>query len=356
VAVSAEIVATQRVFPGIHGFPMSQRPLLHTRELGRAVQVIHDLVEPFHFSWDRTPAHADIRITGVVLEKLKLFGVYHGAPVLVQSGMLQSHYIVVPLQGDVVGTINSARIRAIPGEALMYPAGTCLHAHWSEHCVALVLAIAREELGLAARRYLATASSSPSLMPKLDLSAGAGRSFANVLGCLCAENDNARDGNPAPGVKTGLQDLLLSSLVSMNSQLWQQGLEHASTRRRRTGVARAIEYIERNVHRAVGIGELSRIACLSSRSLQMGFAECFDIGPMTYSRRVRLSRAREELTTSDPREVQVSDLVARWGFPSASAFTRLYRQSFGELPSQTLKEVRRSLHRNAAKSPQPGRC
>ena len=320
------------------------------------MQVIHELVEPFHFSWDRTPAQADIRITGVVLEKLKLFGVYHGAPVLVHSGVLLSHYIVVPLQGDVVGTINSAQIRAVPGEALMYPAGTCLHAHWSEHCVALVLAIAREELGLAARRYQPTASSSPSFMPKLDLSAGAGRSFANVLGCLCAENDNARDGIPAPGVKTGLQDLLLTSLVSMNAHLWQRGLENASTRRRRTGVARAVEHIERNVHRAVGIEELSRVACLSPRSLQMAFAECFDAGPMTYSRRVRLSRARQELTTSDPREVQVSDLVARWGFPSASAFTRLYRQNFGELPSQTLKAVRRSLHRDTTKAPQPGHC
>jgi len=350
VAVSAEIAATQRVFPGIHGFPMSQRLLLHTRELGRAVQVIHELVEPFHFLWDRTPAHADIRVTGVVLEKLKLFGVYHGAPVLVQSGVLQSHYIVVPLQGDVVGTINSAQIRAVPGEALLYPAGTRLHAHWSEHCVALVLAIAREALITAARRYLPADASSPALMPKLDLSTGAGRSFANLLGCLCAENDSARGGNPAPGVKAGLQDLLLTTLVCMNAHLWQPQLDQASTRRRRTGVARAVEHIERNTHRAVGIAELSRVACLSPRSLQMGFAECFEVGPMTYSRRVRLSRAREELTTADPRNVQISDLVAHWGFPSVSAFTRHYRQNFGELPSQTLREARRSLRRNAANS------
>lgn len=331
---------------------MSRRPLLHTREPIRAVQVIHELVEPFHFSWDQTPAHPDIRVTGVVLERLKLFGVYHGAPVLVHSGLLQSHYLVVPLQGDVIGTINSSRIRAVPGEALLYPAGTRLHAHWSEHCVALVMAIAREELLTAARRYLPTTASVPALMPKLDLSAGAGRSFANLLGCLCAESDRARDGNPAPGVKAGLQDLLLTSLVCMNAHLWQQRLEHASTRRRRTGVARAVEHIERNTHRAVGIAELSRIACLSARSLQMGFAECFEVGPMTYSRRVRLARAREDLTSADPRDVQVSDIVARWGFPSVSAFTRHYRQNFGELPSQTLKEARRSMRRNAVRSPQ----
>ena len=141
--------------------------------------------------------------------------------------------------------------------------------------------------------------------------------------------------------------LRICSLACMNAHLWQPRLKQATTRRRRSGVARAVEHIEKNSHRAVGIAELSRIACLSPRSLQMGFAECFEVGPMTYSRRVRLARAREELTTADPRDVQVSDFAAHWGFPSVSAFTRHYRQNFGELPSQTLKEARRSMRRNA---------
>jgi AraC-like DNA-binding protein len=336
------------MIPGINGFPMSHRPLVQTREASRAVQAIHGLVEPFRFSWIHSPPRADIRVTGVQLEKLKLFGVYHGAPVQVSSGPLLSHYIVVPLQGDVHGIILGRELHAMPGEALLYPAGSCLNARWSEHCVALVLAIARGDFLAAARRQVPALDGSPALLPKLALNSGPGRSFANVLGCLCAENDSVRDGDGSPGIRAGLQDLLLASLANMNAHLWPRGFERASSRRRRTGVARAVEYIETHAHRAVAPAELARVACLSLRSLQIGFAECFDVGPMTYSRRLRLKRARDELARSDPRDVQLANLAERWGFSSPGAFTRQYRQSFGELPSQTLKAARQTLRRKAA--------
>lgn len=335
--------ATAHLFPGISGFPMSHRPLVQTREPDRAVRMIRELVEPFRFSWIRTPPRADIRITGMQMESMNVFGVYHGAPVVVSSGPLHSHYIVVPIQGDVVGTIKAQEIRATPGEALAYPAGTCLHARWSEHCVALVLAIDKDVLTAAARRHGAGYMASPPLLPKLLLDRGAGRSFANLLGCLCAENDNVREGSVVPGIRDGLQDLLLAALVHMHAQVGACEFEHASSRRRRSGVARAVEYLQTHAHRAVPAAELARVACLSLRSLQIGFSECFKVGPMTYSRRLRLARARAELAAADPRDVQLSNLAARWGFTSSSAFTRLYRRSFGELPSETLKAARRSM-------------
>lgn len=327
-----------QAFPAIHGFPMSGRPLLHTRDLALAVPFIHDLVEPFQFLPDRA-AGADIRITGMFLEKMKLFGVNHGTPVLVRSTPLQSYYFVIPLRGTVVGTVNATELRAVPGEALVYAADHCLHAHWSADCMAMVLALPRAELELAARRYAPAAPPAPPLMPKLVLSQGPGRSFANLLACLSAECDGRRDGDGTATVREGLQDLLLASLVQMNAHLWPAGLERVSTRRRRAGVARALDYIHMNAHRTITTAELARAACLSLRALQTGFAECFGVGPMSYAKRYRLERARDELTAADHRDVAVSDLAMRWGFASAGTFTRLYRQQFGELPSQTLKQV-----------------
>jgi AraC-like DNA-binding protein len=330
----------QHVFPGVQGFPLSHRPLLHTRELPQAVQVIHELVEPFQLSWEWGQTGADIRITGASLERLKLFGVNHGAPIFVRSGPLQSHYIVLPVRGEVAGRVNSTDVRAVPGEALFYPADSCLHAHWSAQCLAMVLAISKEEFDSALYRYSPCAPPKPPLLPKLLLSSGAGRSFANLLGCLCAECDNHGDVPIVPWIREGLQELLLASLLHMNAHLWERGLfERASTRRRRTGVARAVDYIHANCARAVSAAELTRVACLSLRSLQIGFTECYGIGPMAYSKRLRLTRARENLATFDPRDVEIADIAARHGFHNASTFARLYRQQFGELPSETLRRV-----------------
>lgn len=342
--MTMNIAVGSELLPGISGFPMSHRPLLRTRDVDRAEKFIHELAEPFRFSWDRLPARSDVMLTGVQLEKVNVFGVYQSASVLIRSAPLRSHYIVVPLQGEVVGAGDEERVRTNSGEALLIPAGSCLNAHWSEHCVALVVAIRREEL-LAAARRLGAADPAPAAMRKLVLSSGPGRSFANVLGCLCAESDGAREGNAAPGIREGLQDLLLESLVGMNVARWPRGIERASSRRRRQGVARAVEYMESNAHRAVTSAELARVACLSLRSLQIAFAECFDVGPMTYLRRMRLVRARAELTSLDPRDVQLAGFAARWGFSSPSTFSRVYRRTFDELPSQTLKAARRSLRR-----------
>lgn len=327
----------QHVLPGIHGFPMSQRPLLHTRETTQAVRAIRQLVEPFRFTWGRQTATMDVQVTGAMLERVKIFGVRHGAPVLVSSNPLQSYYIILPLQGEVVGRIQDTNYRASAGEALVFPAGARLHAHWDLDCVAMVLSIAREELE-AEFRGLAAAPDRPLLPAKLLLRSGVGRSFLNILGCLCADCDLQQDGDSLPRIRQSLQQALLVSLLELNRETSSDALqiERASTRRRRAGVARAVDYLHQNAHRKVEVDELAKVAYLSLRSLQVGFLECFGMGPMSYGKRARLLKAREELLCTDRRDVNITDISARWGFACDNTFRRLYRQNFGELPSQTL--------------------
>jgi transcriptional regulator GlxA family with amidase domain len=57
---------------------------------------------------------------------------------------------------------------------------------------------------------------------------------------------------------------------------------------------------------------------------------------MTYSKRLRLMKARDELKGADPHDTNISDVSQRWGFDCCNTFSRLYRQTFGELPSYTL--------------------
>jgi AraC-like DNA-binding protein len=335
----------RHILPGIHGFPMSQLPLVHTTAANQAVSAIHKLVEPFSFEWRGEYQGADVHVTGAMLERVKIFGVCHGAPVLVRSSPLRSHYIVLPLQGEVTGTLHQSQFRAASGEALVFPAGGRLHAHWGEGCVAIVLAIAKAELDRE-MCAVSTVCDFPLLRPKLDLSGGAGRSFLNVLACLCADADLQRAGDSSSAVRRSLQQALLLALLQLNSAAWGAQtleLENASTRRRRGGVARAVDYLHVNLHRTVDATELCRIAYLSMRSLQIGFNECFDMGPMTYSKRLRLTKAREELRQADPRYIRIADVSKRWGFECCNTFSRQYRQTFGELPSCTLGRRHRAV-------------
>ncbi len=85
------------------------------------------------------------------------------------------------------------------------------------------------------------------------------------------------------------------------------------------------------------VGELAAHAHVSVRSLEEGFQRYLDTTPMSYLRRVRLTRAHAELALADPREQTVAAVARRWGFQHLGRFAQVYREQFGELPAQTLK-------------------
>jgi AraC-like DNA-binding protein len=59
---------------------------------------------------------------------------------------------------------------------------------------------------------------------------------------------------------------------------------------------------------------------------------------MEYLRNRRLDRAREELLDAVPVDgVTVTEVAYRWGFRHLSNFAVLYRQRWGESPSETLR-------------------
>jgi AraC-like DNA-binding protein len=59
---------------------------------------------------------------------------------------------------------------------------------------------------------------------------------------------------------------------------------------------------------------------------------------MSYVRRHRLERVREELLSLDPAAgVTVTDVALRHGFAHTGRFAAAYRERFGELPSATMR-------------------
>lgn len=74
----------------------------------------------------------------------------------------------------------------------------------------------------------------------------------------------------------------------------------------------------------------------SPRSIQLAFTQYARTTPLRYFRALKLQRVREVLlTASDDRRETIGDIAAAHGFSSWSRFTQLYRQQFGETPSQT---------------------
>lgn len=116
--------------------------------------------------------------------------------------------------------------------------------------------------------------------------------------------------------------------------------EPTATDRRDAGpstLRRAVAFIEANAELQLTVSDIARAAYVTPRALQLAFRRHLDTTPLSYLRRVRLARARDDLlaaTAGDGRTVTA--IAARWGFTS-SRFNQYYRAAYGEQPSRTLR-------------------
>jgi AraC-like DNA-binding protein len=100
---------------------------------------------------------------------------------------------------------------------------------------------------------------------------------------------------------------------------------------------RAVTFIHENARDDISLADIAKAARVSARAVQLTFRRHLDITPTEYLRRVRLEGAHRELQAASPAEETVTDVAYRWGFASPSRFTARYRDTYGVLPSQTLR-------------------
>lgn len=81
--------------------------------------------------------------------------------------------------------------------------------------------------------------------------------------------------------------------------------------------------------------ELALRLGVSRRTIQYACQDALGIRPMSYLRAVRLSGVRRDMRHAR----SVSEAATRWGFWHFGRFARDYRRMFGELPSETLKQM-----------------
>lgn len=101
---------------------------------------------------------------------------------------------------------------------------------------------------------------------------------------------------------------------------------------------RAIAFIEAHPDVDLALPDIARAACVTPRALQLAFRRRLDTTPMAYLRRIRLERARRDLSAAAPGDgTSVTTVAYRWGFSTPSRFSQHYRAAYGESPSQTLR-------------------
>jgi len=104
-------------------------------------------------------------------------------------------------------------------------------------------------------------------------------------------------------------------------------------------VIKARKIIEENVTNIYKITDLASSLDISGRMLQYSFQEQLGMTPKQYQQYLRLSAIRKELLSARYEKKNISEIIAKYGYFHPSSFTVVYKNFFGETPSQTLSKI-----------------
>ncbi|KAI7278308.1 hypothetical protein KC345_g6057 [Hortaea werneckii] len=105
-------------------------------------------------------------------------------------------------------------------------------------------------------------------------------------------------------------------------------------------ISRAIQLINRDYAKPLGIEELAKEANMSPSSLHKHFKKITAISPLQYQKAIRLQTARRLLLSEG---LEAADAGFQVGYESPSQFSREYVRMFGRPPMNDVKHLRSTL-------------
>ena len=106
--------------------------------------------------------------------------------------------------------------------------------------------------------------------------------------------------------------------------------------RERRQLSEIERWLEAHLEGSLTLGDLCRVAGVSRRTLHRLFVRYRGQSPMKHVAARRLARARRRLLESHPDD-SVTRVAIECGFPHLSRFAGLYRATYGERPSESLR-------------------
>lgn len=176
------------------------------------------------------------------------------------------------------------------------------------------------------------------LRPEIDLSTTSGQMIGNLAEVIAS---GMRNGGPLlqspialSHLTQGLADLVVRLVPHRLSQFLEKKPYLIAPRH----VRRAIEFMQANIDQPITMSMVAQAAGVSTRALETGFRAFKETTPAAYLLRLRLTAARRDLLDSESSQT-VKEICLKWGFFHFGRFSAVYREAYGEPPSETRRRA-----------------
>jgi AraC-like DNA-binding protein len=284
------------------------------------------------------PRHRGVRFNSANLGTVGLSYLSYGAAIRIRRSRLEPFVVVlIPLAGRAVVRTAAEEVASSTRVAALPDPDAELDMHWEQDTDQLVVQLDRSALETQLRRLLGRPPEKRlRLATAMDLTSPGIRSWLATVHLLRADLDGPR-GLCHPALRAQAEQLVMTQLLTAHPHTASDALSAGPRALSPRVIRRAEQVIVERAREALTVEDIAAAVGISVRSLQEGFRRYLDTTPTARLREVRLVGIRAELATADPARATVSSVAAAWGFWHLGRFARLYRDRWGELPSDTLR-------------------
>lgn len=164
---------------------------------------------------------------------------------------------------------------------------------------------------------------------------------ASVLSLLKAtvrEIDRPNSVLQSPAAVASMEQTLLTFMLFGLDHSLSDALRTSTPKAGEEQVKKVEEYIAAHAHETIKLETLVRVTGHSASSLHRAFRRYRGCSPMSHLRETRIRLARRHLLLAQPSD-SVASIAIRCGFAHLGRFASLYKQRFGESPSDTLNRI-----------------
>ncbi len=239
---------------------------------------------------------------------------------------------VIALKGFAAVEFNQQRSELRSGDCLLMSPDTRYHFELGVDHAHLAIGIPSHSLNGGGRSHEAVHN----ILERGHDAMGGASSLLAFIEYLCSE---LHEGSPLLGLPAVVAANENCFLQMLKAALFDDdGASHASTILPGF-VRRADRFITAHLKEDIGIDDIVAAAGVPARTLYHGFQRFLGESPMRWLRCRRIESARAELLESG-HEIAVIDLANQYWIGHSGRFAKMYRELYGESPSETIARAR----------------
>jgi AraC-like DNA-binding protein len=341
VGISSEQAPSQNRLTTVEADILSRQPAFRTHDLDQCRTYNDRVFREHRMAYLPRERHLDFchRQASLGSAGVKLMVMEYGAGVMIDAPPFTDFYLLqFTIREQCEIWQNKAHTILPTGSITIVNPFSAFRKAWMPRARQLLLQIDKQLVEREFRAWTANDDAGPiefELSPIIDVArVGVLSRYVQMLyNSLSDEKTDRMHPLVCDRIATALVSILLASMPHNRTR----DVEVAARPAAPFFVRRVEQFIDEHAREAINLADLSGVAGVSTRALQMAFREFRNTTPMTYLRAIRMELARTELVYAGRKGISVTTVAMQLGFGNLGRFARDYQARFGELPSETLR-------------------